>query len=186
MLPSHTTYKSFSFLPLSNFSNIAFHRFYTMTLSLMLLFCLVAVFNNLVTLTSARQLKNSSTEKEVNGGENGGDQVDPSKNTKAKMELNEKEVHGSDHGGAGQMDPSKNTKANMGLDDQKQLPFPFPFPFSPSVPEIPGFPMPTPLDGFPFPTPFDIPGIPPLPIPTIPMPPFPPVDIPGVVPSPPT
>lgn len=113
----------------------------------MLLLCLVVVMNNLVTLSSARQLKNSANEKEEVIGKSeitngGGDQVDPSKNN--------------------------NNKAKMELDDLH--PFPFPFPqFSP-VPVQDGLPFPFPR--FPFPSfpPIDIPGVPPyLPVPSPPI-----------------
>lgn len=126
-----------------------------MTLKFFLLFCLVAVTNNHVTLSNARTLKNSPNEKQVIKDEqNKGNQVDPSKNNNVKV-------------------------------DKKQLgDFPFPFPFSPfpfppamPIPGIPGFPRPRiPFGGIPY-------WVPPLPIPSYPLPPFPPLDIPGIVPS---
>ncbi|KAK7328523.1 hypothetical protein VNO77_22632 [Canavalia gladiata] len=134
-----------------------------MTLNPMLLFCLVAVIQNVVTLSNARQLKSIPDEKVVNGGENR-DEV--SKKKMAKKEENE---------------------------EQNPLPFPFPFPFPYPFPypqpQVPGLGGPiTPIPEFPFPLnspPFPTPAVPNWP----PFPPFPPINIPPVpflpVPSPP-
>lgn len=132
---------------------MAIQRSFTMTFNPILLFCLLAVINNVVILPiSARQLKTSPDEKQVmvgTGNREDHHEVDPisSKNDNINMEKKDQEV------------------------DKNQFPpfFPYPLPFPPT---IPGFPWPI------NPPPLDIPGVP-----SFPFPPFPPLDIPGIVPS---
>ncbi|OIV97312.1 hypothetical protein TanjilG_07064 [Lupinus angustifolius] len=160
---------------------MAFQRSSTMTLNLMFLLCLVAIINNHVTLTSARELKNPSSEenKEITSNESGENQAYPTKNNNKTNEEKEEIVSEKSVGIDEAEDPNKNKKNNnkamigKGLTDEKQT-FPFPFPWP--------WPMQPPLGGFPFPSPFDIPMIPPFPFPPFS---FPPLDIPGIVPSPP-
>jgi hypothetical protein len=107
-------------------------RSYAMTFNtLIFLFCLLTMMNNLVTINGARQLKNvPPDEKEVIiDGEKIEKQVDPSKNN----DIEETKVY----------------------QNQFLPPFPFPIPFpNTPIPAFPSFPFPP----FPAPIPVSIPN----------------------------